>query len=155
MCWKKVENDRSEHVAQQHELVSLREIITSRHTHTHTHTQCTSASPTFFFLMAYCRQWLRVLVSSRLVDLRIISSTSVELRTHTHTHTHTAGQTMSDCAEVKAAASQRQHKHFKPNFSKSAEEKKKNNSSIWKKPKRRPSPTRNITAVRAAASLDV
>lgn len=57
------------------------------------HTHCTSASPTFFFLMAYCRQWLRVLVNSRLVDLRIISSTSVELRTHTHTHEHTESVT--------------------------------------------------------------
>lgn len=39
----------------------------------------TSASPTFFFLMAYCRQWLRVRVSRRFVDLRIMSSISVEL----------------------------------------------------------------------------
>lgn len=52
---------------------------------THSHTHSTSASPTFFFLMAYCRQWLRVLVNNRFVDLRIMSSTSVELRTHTFT----------------------------------------------------------------------
>jgi len=44
----------------------------------------TSASPTFFFFMAYCRQWLRVRVSRRFVDLRIMSSISVELNMKIH-----------------------------------------------------------------------
>lgn len=39
----------------------------------------TSVSPMWGFLMRFCRQLLRVLVSSRLVDFRNISSISVEL----------------------------------------------------------------------------
>lgn len=70
------------------------------HPHTHTDAHSTSASPTFFFLMAYCRQWLRVLVNNRFVDLRIISSTSVELWTHTHTQINKEQQRISDCAKV-------------------------------------------------------
>lgn len=65
--------------------------------------------------MAYCRQWLRVLVSNRFVDLRIISSTSVELCMHTHTEAYThiqrgrerQQQKTSDYAEVISSISQR------------------------------------------------
>lgn len=87
--------------------------MTSIKTFIFPNTHSTSASPTFFFLMAYCRQWLRVLVSSRFVDLRIISSTSVELHKHTdtqahrHTHTQRQQQKTSDYAEVISSISQR------------------------------------------------
>lgn len=42
----------------------------------------TSVSPMWGFLMRFCRQLLRVLVRSRLVDFRNISSISVELGSH-------------------------------------------------------------------------
>lgn len=42
----------------------------------------TSVRPMCGFLMRFCRQLLRVLVSSRLVDFRNMSSISVELETH-------------------------------------------------------------------------
>lgn len=42
----------------------------------------TSVRPMWGFLMRFCRQLLRVLVSSRLVDFRNMSSISVELETH-------------------------------------------------------------------------
>lgn len=40
----------------------------------------TSVRPMFFLLMTFCRELLRVLVSNKFVDLRIMSSTSVELK---------------------------------------------------------------------------
>lgn len=40
---------------------------------------CTSVNPTWGFLMRFCKQLLSVLVSSRLVDFRNMSSISVEL----------------------------------------------------------------------------
>ena len=85
--------------------VVLMMIWTSCNTHTHTHTHtlepsvasvlvlqcsvcvwvvlCTSVSPMWGFLMRFCRQPLSVLVSRRLVDLRSMSSISVELDTQT------------------------------------------------------------------------
>ena len=44
------------------------------------HVHFTSVRPMFFLLMTFCRELLRVLVSNRFVDLRIMSSTSVELK---------------------------------------------------------------------------
>lgn len=41
---------------------------------------CTSVSPMWGFLMRFCKQLLSVLVSSRLVDFRNMSSISVELK---------------------------------------------------------------------------
>lgn len=68
--------------------------------------------------MAYCRQWLRVRVNNRFVDLRIMSSTSVELKTNTETHRE-KGHKISDRAAASSstpcglAPSESQHKQCK------------------------------------------